>query len=109
MERNIIKYEEAWSKASKQNKEILAKAEIGQEIVVAGGYCYDEYLHEVEFYKLGAKHPEIKEKLNNEEVFEFEEELLIYAGNGVCYYTGKSWGRRRCQPHYNKASVWIAL
>ena len=88
MKKSIINYDKAWEKASKRHEKILAKAKIGQEIVVAGGYYYDESLHEVEYYKLG-----------------FKEDTIIYAGNGMCYYTGSC----RCEAHYNDASSWMAL
>ena len=105
MKKNIIDYDKAWEKASKRNEKILAKVKIGQEIVVAGGYYYDESLHEVEYYKLGVKHPELTEKLTKRELFEFKEDTIIYAGNGMCYYTGSC----RCEAHYNDASSWMAL
>ena len=107
--RKMYSYEEAWAKAAKRNERILAKAKVGQEIVQTKGYKYDKYGYEVAVYKLGAIHPELAEKLGNEESFEFEGDTLIYAGDGVCYYTGKDWGRRQCNPHYNGASAWMAL
>lgn len=105
MKKIIIDYDKAWEKASKKHEKILTKAKIGQEIIVAGGYYYDESLHEVEYYKLGAKHPKLAEKLGKRELFDFKEKTLIYAGNGICYYTGS----RYCDAHYNDASSWMAL
>lgn len=121
-------YKEALSIAIEKNNKILAKAEIGQEIIMDGKFIKyfggriqnikDKTLHKTlkhawflnhatNIIKLGAKHPEFAEKLKKEEVFEFEEDKYIYAGNCVCYYTGKNYGRRRCRPHYNYIDVWV--
>ena len=121
-------YKEAIAIAIEKNNKILAKAEIGQEIIIdaksikyfGGRYPKINYKtghktaqhalllnHATNVIKLGAKHPEFAEKLKKEEVFEFEEDKYIYAGNGICYYTGKKYGRRRCRPHYNYIDVWV--
>ena len=121
-------YKEALSIAIEKNNKILDKAEIGQEIIMDGKFIKyfggriqnikDKTLHKTKKHawflnhatnviKLGAKHPEFAEKLKKEETFEFEEDKYIYAGNCVCYYTGKNYGRRRCHPHYNYIDVWV--
>lgn len=120
-------YHEAYVSALKKNTKILAKAEIGQEIIMDeksikyfGGRCKDRHYnyvtgesyitkphawfkdHATNIIKLGAKHPELAEKLNEGERFEFEENKYIYAGDGVCYYTGNY----KCCKHYNTIQVW---
>ena len=121
-------YKEAIAIAIEKNNKILAKAEIGQEIIIDAKFVKyfggriqnikDKTLHKTKphawflnhatnIIKLGAKHPEFAEKLKTEELCEFEEDKYIYAGNGICYYTGKNYGRRRCRPHYNYIDVWV--
>jgi hypothetical protein len=122
-------YKEAVAIATEKNVKILAKAEIGQEIIMNekaikyfGWKSLDVNYTNGEKHitkprarfetnytnviKLGAKHPELAEKLDKLRPVEFEADKYIYAGDGVCYYTGKDWGRRPCDPHYNGISAW---
>lgn len=121
-------YEEAAAMAAQKNKKILAKAEIGQEIIIDekaikyfGGKSKDlKYINgeicrtkphvwfETNYsnvIKLGVKHPELAERLNEGEYFEFESNKYIYAGDGVCYYTGSY----KCRQHYNVIEVWAPV
>lgn len=121
-------YHEAVETAAQKNKKILAKAEIGQEIIMdekaikyfgwkSSDVNYtngEKHITKKRMWfetnysnviKLGAKHPELAEKLNEGEYFDFEEDKYIYAGDGVCYYTGSY----KCHPHYNGIKMWAPL
>lgn len=87
------------NKIKQENAKTLASLQYGDEVVLVPVYYFINFNN--------VKINKIKIVKHNVQFEENGEQNLIYTGNSdIFYYTGKNYGRRRCDAHENHINVW---